>query len=321
MNITNSKGPAIPWLMLIFTLPSGKASERVGIWRKLQKFGSIQLRNAGYLLPHNPVNQERFKWVASAIRSAEGEASILLVQSVDDLTPRNLKEQFRQARTPDYEALIEEVKKLKPIVSGASVPLQRLRRRYEEIVEIDFFENPLRKKAEDAIRQAEQPKGRTEKGKAELVLKTDYQSRVWMTRPRPGIDRVSSAWLITRFVDSKARFVFSNDPKTQSEAVTFDMFHAGGFGHEGNHCTFETICRRFGIKDKAVETIAQAIHDADLEDGRFSRSEGIAINSVLRGWDRQGLSDEELLKRGMDLIEGLYLFLSAPKRIAKQVTR
>src|ERR1700722_3766286 len=120
MDITGSNGEASPWLLLVFTLPSNKASERVGIWRKLQKFGSIQLRNAGYLLPNNPVNQERFEWLAAAVRSFEGEASILQVQAIDDLTPRALQEQFRQARTPDYEALIKEAKKLKPVATGIS---------------------------------------------------------------------------------------------------------------------------------------------------------------------------------------------------------
>lgn len=314
MDITHHNKKASPWLLLVFTLPSNKASERVGIWRKLQKFGSIQLRNAGYLLPNNPINQERFEWLATAIRSFKGEASILRIQAIDDLSPRALREHFRQARAADYEALIEEAKRLEPAAARASTQLQRLRRRYEEILDIDFFESPLRRRAEEALRQAEKPRPKAEKGKVEMVSKADYQNRVWMTRPRPGIDRVSSAWLITRFIDPKARFIFSSDPKTHDDAVRFDMYQAGGFGHDEDHCTFETICRLFGIGDKAVRVIGEAIHDADVEDGRFGRSEGIAMNSILRGWDRQGLANDELLKRGMELIEGLYLSLSGAKR-------
>jgi hypothetical protein len=314
MTITDNNGETSPWLLLVFTLPASKASERVGIWRKLQKVGSIQLRNAGYLLPNNPVNQERFEWLATAIRGFKGEASILQVQAIDDLSPRALQEQFRQVRTTDYETLIAEAKKLKPVATGPSAQLLRLRRRYEEIVDIDFFESPLRRKADEVLKQVGQPRAKVEKGRLEMVSKADYQNRMWMTRPRPGIDRVSSAWLIARFIDPKARFIFANDPKTHADAVPFDMFQAGGFGHEEDHCTFETICRRFGIKDKAARVIGEAIHDADLEDGRFGRGEGIAINSILRGWDRQGLTDNELLKRGMELIEGLYQSLSGNKR-------
>ena len=314
MDITAKNGEASPWLLLVFTLPSSKASERVGIWRKLQKFGSIQLRNAGYLLPNSQINQERFEWLATAVRSFKGEASILQVQAIDDLSPGALQEQFRQARAEDYETLIEEAKKLKPAAAGASTQLQRLRRRYEEIVDIDFFENPLRRRTEEALRRADKPGPKVEKKKVEMVSKADYQNRVWMTRPRPGIDRVSSAWLITRFIDPKARFIFKSDPRTHRDAVPFDMYQAGGFGHDEEHCTFETICRRFGIGDNAVRVIGEAIHDADIEDGRFGRNEGIAVNSILRGWDRQGLTDDELLKRGMELIEGLYLSLSGAKR-------
>jgi hypothetical protein len=314
MTITSSNDGRTPWLLLIFRLPSSKASARVGVWRKLQKFGSIQLRNAGYMLPNNPVNQERLEWLAREIRGFKGEASVLQVQGIDDLSPRALVDLFRRARAADYESLIEEIQKLKPGTGGPSPHSLRLQRKYEEIAEIDFFNNPLRKKAETMLKQAERPRVEKEKQRGEMASKADYRNRTWMTRPRPGIDRVSSAWLITRFIDSNAQFVFTKDPKTHAEAVPFDMFQAGGFGHEGDHCTFETICRRFGIKDKAVRLIAEAIHDADLEDGRYGRTEGIAINNILRGWDRQGLSNEDLLKRGMELIEGLYLSLNGDKK-------
>jgi hypothetical protein len=305
MNITYSLEGS-PWLLLVFSLPSSKASERVGIWRKLQKFGSIRLPNAGYVLPNNPVNQERFEWLATAIRSFKGEASILQIKAIDDLQLRTLQEQFRQARAADYEALIEETKKLKPAAKGASAQITRLRRRYEDIVAIDFFESPIRRKAEDALMRAEQPRAKAEKVKTGTASKADYQNRIWMTRPRPGIDRVSSAWLIARFIDPKATFVFGKDPSAQEGAIPFDMFRAGGFGHEGDNCTFETLCHAFRVTDRKVQLIAQAIHDADLEDDKFGRSEGNLINQILHGWAKQAVPDEELLRRGMDLIEGLY---------------
>jgi hypothetical protein len=305
MNVTSQREGS-QWLLLVFTLPSSKASERVGIWRKLQKFGSIPLRNAGYVLPNNPVNQERFEWLATAIRSFKGEASILQIQAIDDLPPRVLQEQFRQARATDYEALIEEAKKLKPAAKGASGQIPRLRRRYEEIMAIDFFASPMRRKAEEALKRAEQPRVKVEKMRTETVSKADYQNRVWMTRPRPGIDRVSSAWLITRFIDPQATFIFGSDPAAHNGSVPFDMFQAGGFGHEGDNCTLETLCRAFRVTDKKVQLIAQAIHDADLEDDKFGRSEGNFIQQILQGWAKQGIADEELLRRGMDLTEGLY---------------
>ena len=231
---------------------------------------------------------------------------MLQVQAIDDLPPDALKEQFREERKPDYTALIREVQQLKPSVQGFSTQLARLKRRFEEIADIDFFECPLRAKAEEAIYKAEHPMTTPERIGKGRVSKIEYQNRAWLTRPRPGIDRVSSAWLIQRFIDSKASFLFDNNPQVHPEAVPFDMYQAGGFGHEGEKCTFETLCARFGLADKKVRLIGQAIHDADLDDEKFGRTEGITINQILKGWAKQGIPDGELLRRGMDLIEGLY---------------
>ena len=120
--------------MLIFSLPSRRTSERVGIWRKLQKYGTLALRNSGYLLPNTPANQERFEWLATAIRGFKGEASVLQVLAIDDLPSDVLKEKFREERKPDYTALIREVQQLKPSTQGFSIQLARLKRRFEEIV-------------------------------------------------------------------------------------------------------------------------------------------------------------------------------------------
>lgn len=305
MNITDRSGSAL-WLLLVFTLPSAKASERVGVWRKLQKFGSIPFRNAGYVLPNEPISQERFEWLAASVRSSEGEASILQVQSIDDTPIRILQERFRQARSVDYEALIKDAGKLKSTARGNSVPVVRLRRRYGEIAAIDFFESPLRRKADEALSSLEQPEQPAKQPKTKKADKAAYKGRVWITRPRPGIDRVSSAWLIDHFIDPKATFIFGNDPAAHPKAVPFDMFQGVGFGHEGEQCTFETLCVAFGITDAKVKLIAQAIHDADLEDDKYGRPEGHTMNQILQGWAKQNVADKDLLCRGIGLIAGLY---------------
>jgi len=266
----------------------------------------MPFRNAGYMLPNTPENQERFEWLATTIRGYHGEASILHIQAIDDQPGPLLQEQFRQLRRADYVALIKEIRKIKPSVKGASAQLPRLKRRYEEIVAIDFFGSPLRRKAEEALSQVEQTKPKTEDAMKKKASKNDYQGSTWITRPRPGIDRVASAWLILRFIDPKANFIFGSDSAAHANAVPFDMFQGGGFGHEGDRCTFETLRLSFGITDKKVLLIAQAIHDADLEDAKFGRPEGETMNQVLQGWAKQGVADDELLRRGIDLIEGLY---------------
>jgi hypothetical protein len=294
------------WLLLVFTLPTSKASERVQMWRKLQRFGSIPFRNAGSLLPNTPENQERFEWIATAIRASKGEASILQIQDIDDVYSGTLQDQFRKARAVDYTGLIKDLQKLKPSAKGPSAQVLRLRRRFGEIVAIDFFTSPLRRKVDEALARAEQigvKSNLTERGSAS---KAKYQKRTWITRPRPGIDRVSSAWLISRFIDVKPKFIFDSNPATHPNAVPFDMFQGIGFGHEGDHCTFETLCLAFDISGKQVLTLAQAIHDADLEDGKFGRHEGHTMNQILRGWAAQNVPDDQLLRQGMDLIEGFY---------------
>jgi hypothetical protein len=112
--------------------------------------------------------------------------------------------------------------------------------------------------------------------------------------------------LIRRFIDSKARFVFGTEPSIQPDAIPFDMFCAEGFGHRGHDCTFETLCKHFDIRDSSVKRIAQIIHDADLRDEKFGRPEGQGLDKVLIGWAKQDLPDHELLRRGIELIEGLF---------------
>ncbi len=114
-----------------------------------------------------------------------------------------------------------------------------------------------------------------------------------------------SAWLIHNLIDPKARFVFASEDKKPTDAVPYDMYE-GGFGHRGEDCTFETLLKAFRIRDKRAEVMGQIVHDADLFDDKFGRKEGFGIDEIMKGWARQGLSDKELLSRGMQLTEGLY---------------
>lgn len=129
MAITPS-GAEAPWLLLVFTLPASKASKRVQIWRKLQKFGSVPFRNAGYILPNHPLHQERFEWLATAIRGYGGDASVLQIRSIDEASPSLQQEVFRLARSVDYSALMDEIEKLKPSARGTSGQIPRLKRRF-----------------------------------------------------------------------------------------------------------------------------------------------------------------------------------------------
>jgi hypothetical protein len=304
-----SKAKATPWLLLVFSLPAKSASQRVEIWRKLQRYGMVPLRSSGYLLPNTDTNQERMEWLATAIRSYKGQASVVQALAFDDLSPEQLRGLFLEARSRDYQRLLHDVKKFLalPPSRRPTGSLKRIRRRFQELREIDFFESPLRGRLESMLARADE----SEVTRAKAKLKSgEYVGRLWMTRPRPGIDRVSSAWLIRRFIDPKARFVFGAEPNTHSDAIPFDMFCPEGFGHRGEDCTFETLSKHFAIRDSRIKRIAQIVHDADLGDDKFGRTEGQGLDRVLTGWAKQDLPDDDLLKRGMDLIEGLYEVLA-----------
>ncbi len=298
------KQQSAPWLLLVFTLPTAKASERVGVWRKLQRYGAVALPASGYVLPSNSMSQERFEWLATSIRSSKGHAAVAQVSSFDELRNEQLEQMFNEARTREYKLLEQELKKLAN--RARSEPgLLRLKRRLQQIVEIDFFGAPLRARIEEAMQQLEGDRV-TAKNRHGKKNPKDYAGRVWITRPHPGIDRVSSAWLILRYIDPKAKFVFDKDTRRHPEAIPFDMFNTGGFGHVGNDCTFETLVKSFAIKDSGIRLVAQAIHDADLADEHFGRTEALGIDRVLDGWNKQAMANEEVLRRGMEMIEGLY---------------
>ncbi len=297
----------VPWLLLMFSLPVKRASERVDIWRKLKRYGALALPTSGYLLPNTPGNLEHFHWLAASVRKHDGDASVAQVQSLDNYSHEDLQRWFVEARSRDYEALGKQLRKALIQKRRAPTELTRFRRRLQEIVAIDFFNSPLRSRIESLLAAADSARSEhTTPSKQPNRLNKEYQNRRWVTRPRPGIDRVSSAWLICHFIDAKARFEFAPDSRQLPDAIAFDMFQQNGFGHVGDDCTFETFCKQFRISDPKVLRIAEMIHDADLGDEKFGRVEAVGIDRVLIGWAQQGMADEELLRRGMELIEGLY---------------
>jgi len=298
----------LTWLLLTFSLPTKRASQRVEVWRKLQRYGTVPLGNSGYLLPRNSMNEERFQWLATAIRKYGGDASIVHVQGIDNISTPQLIGRFAEARAREYQELIRHLQKFSdiPQPKRALGHLSRLRSRFQEIVEVDFFSSPLQKRVAELLTNADAVRLRTKTSERPRIDLREYKNRVWVTRPRPGVDRCASAWLIRRFIDSKARFAFAPENQVPKKSVPFDMFHESGFAHRGEDCTFETLQKDFRIRDRRVKVISEIIHDADIADDKFGRKEGYGVDEILKGWARQGIPDQELLDRGMQLIEGLY---------------
>jgi hypothetical protein len=129
----------------------------------------------------------------------------------------------------------------------------------------------------------------------------------WATRAGVHIDRAASAWLIRRFVDPDAQFVFVTDAdQVPPDATPFDM-RGVDLGHHGGECTFETIVRRHDIVDPVLVRIGQIVHEADLDDGRYDAPEAAGLDTVLRGLSMTG-DDERTLALTGPVFDGLYEF-------------
>src|SRR6202043_2967900 len=127
--VSEIKASLPPWLLLAFSLPSKGASLRVAVWRKLQRYGTLPLGNSGYLLPNNPGNREKFEWLATTIRGARGEASVVEVQSIDNFSSSQLMKRFSDARSHDYRELWKVLRNPASASRKSSAHIARLRQR------------------------------------------------------------------------------------------------------------------------------------------------------------------------------------------------
>ena len=143
----------------------------------------------------------------------------------------------------------------------------------------------------------------------------EFVGKIWVTRKNVYVDRMASAWLITRFIDKGAKFKVVGSkhyvPQRKDE-VRFDMYDAE-FTHEGDQCTFETMIQRFGIKNKALQIIAEIVHDLDLKDDKFGRPEIDGLSVVLSGIAATQSTDDGRLRRSAEVFDDLYAFFKSKK--------
>jgi hypothetical protein len=319
---TRSESASRRWLVFVHQLPASPSNLRVSTWRRLQQLGAIPLKQAVYVLPDTPSTREDFEWLKSEVTGIGGEASVFASAHLDADSEDALVEEFRRSRQEAYIALAADIEKaLKRLSTGRQTarerafPVRRLlgvyRKRLSEVERIDFFGSAGRDRVTTLLQQLE-AHGPTENAKGASPAGVDacdrerYRGRLWVTRPRPGVDRMSSAWLIRRFIDPQARFGFAVDSNAApGEAVPFDMFGVE-FSHQGDCCTFETLCTLFGIRHLAIERIAAIVHDLDLKDDRFNAPEVPTIGGLIEGLQLAHADDQELLAHGMDVFEALY---------------
>jgi hypothetical protein len=310
------------WLLFVHQLPSTPSNLRVRTWRRLQQFGALPVKQAVYVLPDTLDAREDFEWLKAEIKAAGGDASVFAADSVDSWSDAALVEEFRRARQEAYATLAREIERVLGRLEATRRPrgtrapaVRRLvevfRERLSAVEHVDFFGSAgrdrvatllqrLEEKASDSRRPAERPRIA---GSADAQ---NYANRLWVTRPRPGVDRMASAWLIRRFVDPQARFAFVADrDSVPPAAVPFDMFGVE-FSHQGEGCTFEMLCAVFALQEPAVARIAAIVHDLDLKDGRFAAQEAATVGAVIEGMQLSIPEDDALLDQGMALFESLY---------------
>lgn len=140
---------------------------------------------------------------------------------------------------------------------------------------------------------------------------------LWATRRGIHIDRASSAWLIRRFVDPDAEFVFVADrTEVPEDATPFDMTGVD-LSHHGTDCTFETLLRRYDLDDPALWRLAQVVHEADIDDGLFDAPEAPGFDVALRGMSMVA-TDDDILTATKPLFDGTYEFFRRELLLGKE---
>lgn len=136
---------------------------------------------------------------------------------------------------------------------------------------------------------------------------------VWVTRADVHVDRIACAWLIKRFIDKRARFNFVSAKAyvPRSGERRFDMYEAE-YTHVGNDCSFQTLVRRFDLRDRALSAIGEIVHDIDFKDDRFTRPETAGTAAVIRAIAESIREDNKRIERGSALFDDLYAFFSRP---------
>ena len=313
------------WLTLLMSLPPTPTRHRVGVWRKLKRMGAVNLRGSAWILPENPETTELVHWLVQEVQSFRGGATLLRVDAVETMSDEQLMALFNAERTAEYQAVTREVREILARVdrlgSARRVPVDQLRgkleglkRELDRVQGIDYFTAPAGVRARalwettaKRLRKVEaRPSPSPTGGRRRGALPPP--GTTWVTRPRPHIDRIASAWLIKRFLDPQATFGFADRADAAKKGVPFDVLGAE-FGHHGEDCTFETLVKRFGVKDRRIRSIAEIVHEADLKDGKFARSEAVGIDLAVSGLVAAIPDDQELLERGMKLFDGLYTTL------------
>jgi hypothetical protein len=305
------------WLIFIVSLPTHNSAGRMRVWRALKALGCGVLRDGVYLLPHRPEFRQTLQLQAEDVIAGGGSAHILTLNSENQDQQIVFENLFD--RSADYTKLIESIRQI-PYLNlqpedSAKLPKQvhRLRKEFEVIVLQDFFPGAAQEQVASALEDLEhavnehltsdEPHAVQHRIKR-LPLK-DYHQRIWATRQRPWVDRLASAWLIRRFIDPEAHFIWLAVPDDcPTEALGFD-FDGAAFTHVGAKATFEVLLESFGLtKDAALNRIGALVHHLDI--GGIPVLESAGLETLLNGMLKRWPNDNELLAEAEKIFDAFY---------------
>ena len=301
---------------LVLSLPTRNSTLRMRVWRALKECGAAVLRDGVYLLPRDAADPGALGRLEKEIRSHGGFAITF------DATPHaeddHVALRARFDRTADYGALVAKISAAKASLAALGprrgmTALRRLEQALDKLARIDFFPGEAKEQATAALSSLKQRYGelyaRNEprpsmKGLRPLE-RARYQKRVWATRKAPWVDRLASAWLIKRFIDRDAKFVWIARPsECPKKAVGFD-YDGAEFTHVKNRVTFEVLAAAFGLDhDPALAKIAAAVHFLDV--GGIPVPEANGLETMLKGAKEKARGDDALLAEAMRTFDLLY---------------
>lgn len=304
------------FLALMTSLPTGNSTLRMRVWRALRSTGCGVLRDGVYLLPAEAPRAAALAEAESEIKAAGGFAMTVELNLRTPAQLEHVRALFDRGR--EYGAIVERVAAAKAALPKlgkrkADTLVQRLRRSFEELAEIDFFPGPAHQQAKaamlafehDALRLSSRGEPRAAKGNVRRHDPKDYRGRTWATRKDLWVDRLASAWLIRRFIDKDARFVWIDRPRGRPKgAVGFD-FDGAEFTHVDGRVTFEVLLASFGLDDDpALASIGHAVHFLDT--GGIPVADAKGLETILRGIKKSAAGDAELAAQAERVFDSLY---------------
>ncbi len=316
------------WLLFLTSLSGGSASTpRVRLWRALKGLGVAILRDGVTLLPGSAAHRDALETIGAQVEADGGTYWLLELPAQGHLLEDQLRASFDRSDAyrelqAGLAALRSELPRLDE--AGTRRRLRQSERDLDAIVRTDFFPGDAVEQSRDDLRQLVELTNRrfsprepaAASGAIERLETHGYRGRVWATRRRLWVDRVASAWLIRRFIDPEARFLWLDRPEDcPVEALGFD-FDGAAFTHtriQGRELvTFEVLAASFGLGDDAGLTrLGQLVHYLDAGDPPVAEAPG--FEAVLAGLREGATDDDALLMATTPVLDALYLTYSGPR--------